>query len=165
MIEIPYVDKIGRIYKYGEMMPSELSPLTYNESTAVEWFPLNKEEAIKEGFTWRDIEPKDYQAATVEIPKHTKDVTDDILKEILKCESCGKNYRLIKMEIDFYKRFNLSVPHECFLCRDRARTKLLNPIEIHDRRCDKCGKNIKSSWSSDRPEIVYCESCYKQEVY
>jgi hypothetical protein len=165
MKEIPYVDKIGRKYFYGEMMPSELSPWAYNESTAIEWFPLNKKEAEKEGFAWRDIEPKDYQNATIKIPKHIKDVTDDILKEILKCKNCGKNYRLIKMELDFYRRFNLPIPHNCPLCRDRARTKLLNPIEIHDRKCDKCGKDIKTSWSKDKPEIVYCADCYKQEVY
>jgi len=133
MMEIPYVDKIGRIYKYGEMMPSELSPWTYNESTTMKWFPLEKDKTLKEGYNWRDVEPKDYQNATIEIPKHIKDVKDDILKEILKCENCGKNYRLIKMELDFYRRFNLPVPHDCPLCRDRARTKLLNPIEIHDR--------------------------------
>lgn len=165
MMEIPYVDKIGRKYFYGEMMPSELSPWTYNESTAMEWFPLDKNEAKKEGFVWRDVEPRDYQNATVEIPKHIRDVKDNILKEILKCENCGKNYRLIQKELDFYRRFNLPIPHDCFICRDRARTKLLNPIEIHDRKCDKCGKDIKTSWSVDKAEIVYCSDCYKQEVY
>ncbi|OGI65196.1 hypothetical protein A3A95_03910 [Candidatus Nomurabacteria bacterium RIFCSPLOWO2_01_FULL_39_18] len=165
MMEIPYIDKIGRIHKYGEMMPSEISPWAYNESTSMEWFPLGKGKAIKEGFAWRDVEPKDYQDATIRIPKHIRDVKDDIVNEILKCEKCGKNYRLIKMEIDFYRRFNLPIPHNCPLCRDRARTKLLNPIEIHDRKCAKCGKDIKTSWSADKPEIVYCEKCYQAEVY
>lgn len=163
--EIPYVDKMGRIYKYGEMMPSELCPWAYNESTAMEWFPLSKEEALKEGFVWRDPDAREYREATVKIPEHIKDTTDEILKEILKCETCGKNYRLIKMELDFYRRFNLPIPRSCFLCRDRARTKLLNPIEIHDRQCAKCGQDIKTSWSADRPEIVYCAECYKREVY
>ncbi len=165
MMEIPYIDKIGRKYFYGEMMPSELSPWTYNESMAMEHFPLSKEEALKAGFAWRDVEPKDYQEATIEIPKHIKDVSDDILKEILKCEKCGKNYRLIKMELDFYRKFNLPIPHWCPLCRDRARTQLLSPMEIHDRKCAKCGKDIKTSWSADKPEIVYCSDCYLKEVY
>jgi len=165
MLEIPYVDKIGRKYFYGEMLPSELSPWAYNESAAIEWFPLDKKEAEEKGFGWRDTEPRDYQDATIEIPRHIKDVKDDITKEILKCVSCGKNYKLIKMEIDFYRRFNLPIPYDCPLCRDRARTKLLNPIEIHNRKCGKCSKDIKTSWSLERPEIVYCEKCYQQEVY
>ncbi len=126
---------------------------------------MEKDEALRLGFSWRDTESKDYQDATVEIPEHIRDVKDDILKEVLKCENCGKNYRLIKMELDFYRRFNLPVPHWCPMCRDRKRTSQLNPIEIHDRNCDKCGKDIKTSWSLGRPEIVYCADCYKQEVY
>ena len=165
MKKIPYVDKIGRKYFYGEMMPSELCPWAYNESTVMEMFPLEKEEAIKQGYSWRDTEAKDYKEATVKLPEHIKDVGEDILKEILKCENCGKNYRVIKMELDFYHRFNLPIPHQCVLCRDRARTRLLNPAEIHDRNCAKCSKSIKTSWSADRPEIVFCEQCYKAEVY
>lgn len=165
MMEVPYIDKLGRKYFYGEMLPSELCPWAYNETLVIEWFSATKEEALKEGFAWRDVEPKDYQDTTIEIPEHIKDVKDDILKEILKCEKCGKNYRLIKMELDFYRRFNLPVPHKCPLCRDRERTQLLNSTEICNRKCDKCGKDIKSSWPPERPEIVYCEDCYKEEVY
>ena len=165
MTEIPYVDKMGRKYFYGEMLPAELSPWTYNESSVMEWFPLDKEEVLKEGFNWRDVEPREYQDATIEMPEHIKDVSDSIVKEILKCEKCGKNYRLVKLEVDFYRRFNLPIPHKCPLCRDRERSMLLNPIEIHDRECALCHKKIKTSWSPDRPEIVYCSECYKLEVY
>lgn len=164
MEKMPYVDRIGREYRYGEMLPSELCPWAYNESFASEWFPLTKEEAVAQGFLWRDSDPKDYQGATTELPDHIKGVRDDILKEILKCGECGKNYRIIKMELDFYRRFNLPLPRFCSLCRDQARTRRLNPMEVHDRTCDRCGKKTKSSWSSDRPEIVYCESCYQAEV-
>jgi len=131
----------------------------------MEWFPLDKAAATKEGFAWRDPEAKDYQDATVVLPEHIRDVSEAVLKEILKCKQCGKNYRLIRMEFDFYKKFNLPVPEHCPLCRDRARTRMLNPIEIHDRECMKCNKPIKTSWSKDRPEIVYCAECYRQEVY
>ena len=165
MMEIPYTDKLGREYFYGEMLPSELCPWTYNESTAMEWFPLTKEKALKEGFGWREKDVKDYQDATMRIPEHIKDVRDKILNEILKCELCGKNYKLIKMELDFYRKFNLPLPRKCPLCRDRARSQLLNPIEIHMRKCDKCSREIKTSWAPDRPEIVYCEKCYQAEIY
>ena len=163
--EMPYTDKKGRPYPYGEMLPSEMCPWTYNESAAIEWFPLSKEEALKEGYTWRDKEVKDYQDATVLLADHIRDIKDSILKETLKCESCGKNYRLAQMELDFYRRFNLPVPIKCFLCRDRERTMLLSPMAIHDRTCGKCGADIKTSWSPLCPEIVYCAACYKKEVY
>jgi len=43
--------------------------------------------------------------------------------------------------------------------------KQLNPMQIYDRQCDKCGVEIKTSYAPDRPEIIYCEKCYQQEVY
>jgi len=29
----------------------------------------------------------------------------------------------------------------------------------------KCSKSIQTSYSPERPEIVYCEQCYLQEIY
>ncbi len=149
MIDMPYKDRLGREYPYGEMMPAELSPWTYNESTAYEWFPMKKEEAIAKGFNWRDEDKREYKEATA---------------DILKCSLCGMNYRLIEKEIAFYQRFNLPVPQECPLCRDRARIASLNPMAIYQRTCAKCQKPIDTSYAPNRPEIVYCESCYQQEV-
>ena len=85
--------------------------------------------------------------------------------KILKCENCGKNYRLISKELVFYKRFKIPIPRKCFVCRDQARIQALNPIKIYDRRCAKCDEKIKTSYALERPEIVYCEKCYQQEVY
>lgn len=164
MMKIPYRDRLGREYRYGEMLPTDLCPWAYNESAVHEWFPLSKEEAIKQGFRWRDPDPKEYKEATMKIPEHIKDVSDDILKAVLKCEECGKNYLIIPMELQFLRRFNLPIPHQCSSCRDRIRIQKLNPMTIHDRICAKCGKEIETSYAPERPEIVYCESCYQQEV-
>ena len=163
-MQVPYVDRLGRKYRYGEMLPAELSPWTYNESSAQEWLPVSKDEAVAKGFDWRDDDKREYQEATMVVPDHIKDVTDDILKAILKCDGCGKNYRVIAMELQFLRRFGLPVPDRCPLCRERARLRLLNPMTIYNRRCAKCSKDIETSYAPDRPEVVYCESCYNAEV-
>src|SRR3989339_71434 len=164
MQEAPYIDALGRKYFYGEMLPPEMSPWIYNESTAFEWFPLTKEQVIKEGFLWRDSDSKEYVEATVKVLEHIKDINDELVKEILKCELCGRNYKIIKMELDFYKKMNIPIPLKCPLCRDYARIAQLNSMKIFDRKCAKCGGAIKTSYAPDIPEIVYCESCYQQEV-
>ncbi|PIR68056.1 hypothetical protein COU49_02665, partial [Candidatus Nomurabacteria bacterium CG10_big_fil_rev_8_21_14_0_10_35_16] len=58
MNSMPYVDKKGRIYKYGEFFPSELSPFCYNETIAQEYFPLTREEALKQGYRWKEKEER-----------------------------------------------------------------------------------------------------------
>jgi len=164
MLEVPYQDSLGREYRYGEYFPIELCPWAYNESLAYEFFPLTKNEALKKGFRWRDPDAREYQNATVEVPDNIKDVSDEIMKGILKCDNCGKNYQIIQMELDFYRRFQIPIPRHCPLCRDWGRVARLSPIRIYDRTCAKCGKPIKTSYAPERPEIVYCEECYNSEV-
>ncbi|RJQ29317.1 hypothetical protein C4571_01665 [Candidatus Parcubacteria bacterium] len=164
MTKVLYRDSLGREYRYGEWLPGEFSPWPYNETMGDEFARKSKEEAIRAGFLWRDLDRRDYQGATIDVPDHVKDVTDDILKGILKCSECGKNYQVIKMELDFYRRMSIPIPIRCPFCRDRARIRRLNPIAIYDRKCAKCGKEIKTSYVPDWPETVYCESCYNSEV-
>lgn len=164
MMDLPYKDKLGREYRYGEFFPVELCPWLYNETVAFEFFPISKETAIQKGYGWRDDDRREYRAATMQIPDKIKDVQDDVLKAILKCDNCGKNYQIIPMELQFLRRFSLPIPRQCPLCRDRARVKQLNPMAIYERICAKCNEAIETSYAPDRPEIVYCESCYQQEV-
>ena len=164
MMDMPYVDRLGREYRYGEYMPPEHSPWGYNDTNADTWVQITKEEAVARGFNWHDPDPKEYQDATMQVPDRIEDTTDEILSAVLKCVQCTKNYRLISAELQFYRRFGLPVPERCSFCRDRDRVKLLNPIAVFDRACAKCNTAIKTSYAPDRPEIVYCESCYNAEV-
>ncbi|MEK7616366.1 MAG: hypothetical protein AAB420_04135 [Patescibacteria group bacterium] len=136
--------------EYGEFFPAKLSPWAYNETHAGEYLtPLTKEQALAQGFSWRDEDKREYKPAS---------------GDLLACRDCGRNYQLIGKEIQFLERFHLSKPDRCPLCRDRARIRKLNPIAIYSRTCAKCGKDIETSYSPDRPEIVYCESCYQSEI-
>jgi CxxC-x17-CxxC domain-containing protein len=42
--------------------------------------------------------------------------------------------------------------------------KLRNPRELYDRKCDKCGIDIKTTYAPEMKETVYCEGCYNKEV-
>ncbi len=163
MMDMPYIDKLGREYRYGEFWPMEFCPWAYNETTAFEFLALTKEQALAVGFNWRDEDKREYRSATMVVPDHIKDVPEDILKAILQCD-CGKNYQIIPMELQFLRRFKIPVPRHCPLCRHYGRLKLLNPIKVFDHTCAKCQKAIQTSYAPDRPEIVYCEACYQAEV-
>lgn len=96
MNEQPYIDKKGRIYKYGEFSPIELSPLAYNETIANEYFPLNKTEIDRNGYKYVDIKKYkgDYDVTIQpkDIPDNMQDIKDDILNEVIGCFN-GKDCR------------------------------------------------------------------------
>ena len=183
MDKMPYVNKNGVVYKYGEFFPIEFSPFTYNESIIQEIFPLSKEKALATGFRWREREERNYKITmkNEEIPKNTKEVTDTILNEIIECahfsDFCTEAFKITKEELQFYKQMNLSLPQYCPNCRHERRLKMRNPMKLQKRDCmcdkeshhnhldSKCNENFETTYSPDQPEIVYCEKCYQQEVY
>ncbi|MFA5095136.1 MAG: hypothetical protein WC447_00530 [Candidatus Paceibacterota bacterium] len=176
MNDMPYVDKKGRVYKYGEFFPSELSPFCYNETIAQEYFPLTKEEAFKQGYKWKEKEERNYQIdiKNEEIPNDIKEVDDSIINKVIECEhkgkcneQCTEAFKIIPDELTFYKRMNLPLPHLCPNCRHYQRLKQRNPLKLWHRKCMKegCNNEFETSYAPDRPEIVYCERCYQQEVY
>jgi hypothetical protein len=77
--------------------------------------------------------------------------------------------------LQFYRRMNLPLPRLCPNCRHYQRLKQRNPLKLWHRTCmcgkaghfhtGKCEVEFETSYAPDRPEIVYCEKCYQQEVY
>jgi hypothetical protein len=152
---------------HGLMMPSEIAPFAYNETIAQDNMPLTKDEALKLGFKWED----DIQVTTgketlipEEIPDHIKDVDDNITNEILRCVDCKRNYRIIEQELILYRKLQIPIPRKCFYCRHQDRIKRRGPYKFWDRKCSNCDKDIRTNYSPDRPDIVFCESCYQKEV-
>lgn len=148
----------------------ELSCFGYNETPASEEFPLSKSEAISDGFLWEDTERGTYGKETMswdKIPEIVNDIDIDITKEIFTCESCNKNYRIIQGELLFYKKLDIPLPHLCPDCRHYRRMQSRGPNKLWHRTCmnTDCNNEFETSYAPDRPEIIYCESCYQKEVY
>jgi hypothetical protein len=157
---------MGKTGEYGEFFPTSHSTFAYNESLAYEHLPLSKEEVLQRGWQWieRSQEYK-YQGPKVIVLDSIQEVSNEITKQILTCENCNRNYKIIAQEFKFYQEQGLPVPVLCSDCRHRARIALKNPRKLWNRNCMKCGTAIQTSYAPERKEIVYCEKCYQEAVY
>ncbi len=175
MNEKPYVDKRGIFYRYGEFFPVELSPFCYNETVAQDYFPLEKDQALKNGFSWKDPEARNYQPTikAKDLPDNIKFISDSILDEVIECEHQGKckdrcttAFKIIPDELTFYKRFNIPLPRICYGCRHYGRLAKRNPMKLWHRKCmnKDCTNEFETSYAPERKEIVFCEQCYQNEV-
>ena len=155
--------------EWGEFFPSSLSLFGYNESTAQIYYPLTKEEALKQGFRWSDYEQPPPKAEKVipasALPDNIDDIPDDVLNWAIECEVTKKPFRLTKQEFQYYKRHRLPVPRRSWFQRHLDRFHQRNPRKLWKRKCNKCGKEMLTSYAPERPETVYCEECYLKEVY
>lgn len=183
MMDITYTDKSGKVYKYGEFFPAEISPFCYNETVASDYFPLSKEEIENAGLNWKEKETSLYKITikNEEIPTDIKDVSDQILSEVIECahkgeckDRCTGAFKILQNELTFYKRFNIPIPHLCYWCRHFERFRKRRPLKLWRRQCmcdlinhehiGKCVNEFETSYSSDREEKVFCEGCYQKEV-
>ena len=194
MNSMPFIDCMGNSYKYGEFFPIEFSPFGYNITTAQEFFPLTKKEISERGYKWKDSEKKNYKIdlSPKDLPNTIEKINDEILSKVIGCEhqalcneTCSTAFKITSEELKFYKRMNLPLPRLCSNCRHYQRNKFRNPPKLWHRTCmcdptsqnykrqsknhfhgDKpCKVEFETSYAPERPEIVYCEKCYQQEVY
>jgi len=189
MDEMPYVDKQGLVYKYGEFFPIELSHYGYNNSIAIQHFPIVKEEALAKGYPWIEVPRGEYQITKriEDLPDFIIDTDENVLKEVIECENCKNPYRVLENELIFLKKEKLPLPTMCHDCRYERRIRDRLGIKLYERHCmcggqtDKtgtykntishthgdspCGEVFKTGYNPDSGEIVYCEKCYQQEVY
>jgi len=159
---IEHMKKTG---EWGKFFPPKISDFAYNETVANEFTPLTEEEAKKQGYTWKKTDKKDYKKQDYKVPDLIKDVPESITNEVLACSDCGKNFKILQKELEFYKKLNLPIPQKCPDCRHKERFDMRNARSLWDRNCIRCHQGIKTTYSSERPEKVYCESCYLKEVY
>ncbi len=175
MNDMPYIDKNGRIYKYGEFFPIEFSPFGYNETITQEFFPKTETEIKNIGGLYREHYDRHYVPTikSEDLPDHIRDVDDTILNEIISCPNngdeltqCTNAYKIIKEELEFLRNHSIALPRHCPNCRHHQRVAKRNPMKLWHRACMKegCENVFETSYAPERPEIIYCEKCYQQEV-
>jgi len=128
-----------------------------------------------------------------DLPESITDIPDSILNDIIQClhkgecnEQCASAFRLIPSELQFYKQMNLPLPRLCSNCRHYARLTQRNPPKLWERVCQcagsdsdnhayrntaahshgstHCDNKFQTAYAPEKPEIIYCESCYQLEV-
>lgn len=162
------IESMQRDETWGEHLPLALSMFAYNESSAQEYYPLDKETVMKRGWRWNDALPYTTGRETIawnKVPDAITEVPNSITNEILACEECQKNYKIIPEELAFYQSFPLPLPRLCPHCRHKRRFRKKTPTEIFERTCAECQKNLLTSYSPERPETIVCEECYRKSMY
>ena len=175
MNDVTYKDAKGREYKYGEFFPAEISPFAYNNSLAIEHFPLSKEHVEKEGYKWQEEEERNYKTTRdpQDLPDNIKDLSDSITEEIIGCEhkgecneGCATAFKITPQEFQFYKKMKIPIPHLCPNCRHYGRLAQRNPLNLWHSACmcagEKSEKDIyKNETAHSHHGTKHCPNEFK----
>ena len=158
--------------QWWEFFDPQLSYFGYNETMAIDYHPLSKDEALKRWFKRSDYEPpvpkvekfidwKDLPKVWCKVIQEKK---PDFLKKILNyaivCEESKRPFRLIKQEIDFYIKHNLPLPTKHPDIRHKERFGKNDPIIMNLVCCDECGTEMLSVHKKWLWKRILCEKCY-----
>ena len=160
------MEKMKSSGQWGEFFRPEDSAFAYNNSTASIYFPLTKEEILARGWAWEDIpdSPLGGTDATV-IPDSIDEIDDALLDSVLTCPVSRKQFKIQKKELEIYRILRLPCARLHPDVRISRRRDMMNPYILHDRKCSKCGKGIRTTFAPEKTEKVYCEECYLKKVY
>ena len=165
------IEHMEKTWERGDFFSNDISVFSYNETIAQEYYPLDRAWALSLWCKRMDQEypiniPENAQTIKAhDLSDNINDITDDILNQVIICEFTWKPFRIIKPELEFYRKHNLPIPHKHPDQRHRERMLLRNPRKLRKRVCAKCWETIHTSYAPERPEIIYCESCYNKEIY
>ncbi len=174
-------------FSYNDSLAQSYFPLTKENvlSRGWQWYDRDPRE-YQITFSHQKL-PENIKDVSDNILKETISCSSqDSEKEKQKYLRCTTAFRIHPAELAFYRRYNIPVPHKCSSCRLQDRLNRRNPRTLWRRKCqcggqtsknsvytntsqhfhkDKpCPNEFETSYSQERPEIVYCEECYKREV-
>ncbi|MCK9186383.1 hypothetical protein M0P48_03015 [Candidatus Gracilibacteria bacterium] len=151
--------------EYGEFFPISISPFAYNETVANDYFPMTKEEVLKRGWKWKDRDLKEFLKSEFVVPSKIEDTKDEVLNYVFSCNECGKNYKIVSLELDISRKMKSSLSKKCPDCRQKNLMKFKNSKKLFDRNCDNCDVTMKTTYLPEYAGKVYCEKCYLKQVY
>lgn len=83
------------------------------------------------------------------------------------CKQCNSNFEITDKDLEFYEKFSpviwwkkylIPLPDICPDCYEQLRLSFRNKRNLYRSKCDATGKDIISSYSPDKPYIIYEQS-------
>jgi hypothetical protein len=167
--------------EWGEFFPAEMSTFGYNETVAMDFYPISENESEKISANWqkKEFDPKysgGYHKPDDDIRKYETDssLREDVLAKPIVCEVSKKPFKIMPQELAFYIEHSIPLPREHYDVRYKERFALKNPRKLWHRECmckesghdhsGPCKNEFETTYSPDREERVYCERCYQKSV-
>ena len=159
------IERMKKDREWWEFFPSIMSPFWYQESMAADDYPL---EIKDDRFNWTDYKVETPKVEKIipanKLPENISDVPDDILNWAIECETTKKPFRIMKQELEFYRKHNISIPKKHPDQRHLDRMSMRNPRKLYQRDCSKCNKQVSTGYSLETTQKIQCEECYNKSI-
>ncbi len=154
--------------EYGEFIPYRFSAFAYNGSDVDIAYSVPKEEVEKLDALWQEyieIDTTGLKTISVsKLPDSIDDVTDDILSLAIICEVTGKPFRVIKTELEYYRKNKIPLPTVHPYERSKQKFAFMGNHIMRRDICASCGTDLETIYPESDGWKLYCTDCFQREV-
>jgi hypothetical protein len=86
-------------------------------------------------------------------------------QETKQCATCKSKFVIEPDDFTFYEKIKVPPPTFCSSCRWQRRYAWRNEMNLHNRPCDFCKKDIISMYPKNTPFPVYCQKCWWGDMW
>lgn len=151
--------------EWGEFFDPSLAPFAYNETVAQELYPLSRSNANTQWYRWQDEQNTVWEGNVATVPDSINDTQDDILQQIISCQTSWRLFKITKQELDFYRSNSIPLPTQHPDMRHQSRLDQRPTKNMYLRTCSKTGGEIISAYPAGTSFPVYSMEAYQQELY
>lgn len=156
-------------WEWGYPINPKNSPFGYNETIAMDFYPLTKEQASNIWYKRSDYESptpivekivkwKDLPKQWCKIIKEKKpEILEKILNYAVICETSNKPFRITKQEVNYYIQYNIPLPTKHPDIRYINRVKRKWTRELYLKECCRCWNIFPSIYKNNNN--LCCDSC------
>lgn len=152
--------------EWGSFFPYSAGYCGYNLTLAQWYFPETKEHILELGGIWEDGGSRDVEGISGNnVPDRIGDVPDDFYTQPIICPKSGWKFNIAPHELQFYRRYQIPLPHNHFDIRMMERFRPLTSFRSCRGRCIFCKKEITHFYPDEwEYEKIACVACYQNQI-
>lgn len=162
------IEHMKQTGEWGQYFPIESCGFGYNETIAMDHFPLTKEQALSQGYHWSDYEHPAPEVSNIiqanQVPESITQISDEYLNWAIICESTNKPFKLTPTELKFYRQLNIPCPKRRPDQRHADRMAKRPPYKLKNSSCYKCQIQIMCPTNTSDQDKLLCNNCYTNLV-
>ena len=174
------IEHLKKTKEWAQFFPFWMSTFPYNTTVADFYYPNKAEEyqallkvseelwppgeKYQRDYLWMTQEEREKEEEKVVSPpdslfevKKNEEVLSAVYTDAVKQDP----YKIMGRELAFYQKMKMPLPDRSFRTRYRERLKRYNPRKLHARQCQRCRKDLDTTFPPDSPYIVFCEECFR----
>lgn len=148
--------------EWGQFFPPSLSPFAVNETVSAVLAPLEKDEAVRRGYRWRDLPAARTSSAMLDLPDMIETADEAICGKEFSCRTTGRACQITRKELELRQRIGIALSVDSPEARHQRRLTQKPLPQLWDRTCTETGAALQTVYTPESGVAVVSEAAWRE---